>query len=302
VPAWQPIDANEEREGALSLGLCPDDPQTRYLGASDGLYRWDKTTEKWVQINQAGNQPVPGNVRDVLVSGNNCKDVFAAALDNGLWQIEGTTATYISTDVTPPVRSVSRRGDLLFAGTNGGILVYDKEKKEWPDIQTGVVNLITRQSEAEGRIYAALWGTGVAYNDTCAANSCPWVSIPALPNHIYVRDVLGSPADQQDQWILIATSAGVAYWAGGEWYEPLQPPQPAGNVFALAISPDGKAVFAAVEQGGVWYSQDKGRTWFELDALPYPIIDLTTASDGLYTTTTNNGVWRYSFHTNASDN
>ncbi len=291
VKAWAREERDETvRQDAFSLGICPSDPKIRYLGALDGLYKWDETNKAWKQINpEAGEQATLGTVRDVLVSGNNCEDVFAAALANGLWEIKGSTATPISKG-QPPVRSVSRRDNLLFVGTDEGILIYDVDAREWPDIDTGVTNLIPRQSRAGNRIYASVWGVGVVYNDECAADTCVWKLIDDTPpNHVYVRDVLGSPANAGN-WILIATSTGIAYW-DGSWHEPAKPPEPAGDVFALAQWTGSMITYAAVEWGGIWATSGNGNEWGGLGDLPYPIIDLTLGSDGLYATTTNNGVW-----------
>jgi hypothetical protein len=285
------LDVGSAHAGALSLALCltNNEIQIRYLGTLDGLYNWSQADKKWVKIQQ-----IPGNVWDVLITGENCNEIYAAALENGLWKKKADQVTQIPTNTIPPVGSVVSRDDYLFAGTDGGIKVYDIEQGQWTAIDTGVENLITEQSSSIGgeRIYAAVWTVGVAYNDTCAANNCPWETIQAPPNHIYVRDVLGNPQGP-NEWILIATSAGVTYWDGNTWHEPAQPPQPAGDVFALAMSPDGTTAYAAVNGGGVWATQDDGHTWFKLGELPYTIFDLTIGKDGLYATTTNNGVWRW---------
>ncbi len=289
---WSQLDDKEELDSALSLAICPSDPNIRYLGASDGLYHWSVNNSKWEQT--ATEALVPGSLRDVRVIGADCKEVYAAALEDGLFHVQGTAVSPLHASNTPPVRSLSFRDDFLFAGTNQGLLVYDLKEDKWPEIDTGVPDLITRQSEAGTRIFAAAWTVGIQVNDECRLNNCEWHEVPLPANKAFVRDVLGSPdgPPANPTWMVAATSAGIVRWDVNEWKDPTYPPQPAGNVFALAQSPE-SFIFAAVEGGGVWASNDLGRSWYEIGQLRLPVIDLLVVDDWLYATTTNAGVWRW---------
>lgn len=289
---WSQIDPEEEVNGALSLAICPSDPGIRYLGASDGLYHWSVANSKWEKT--TAETLIPGNVRDVRLNGEDCDTVYAAALENGLYRVQGSTVSPLHEDDTPPVRSLAFRDGFLFAGTNAGLHVYNLNTNKWPEIDTGVTELITRQSETSERIYAAAWTVGIRVNDDCGMSSCTWATVPLPAGNTFVRDVEGSPDGPPDKptWMVAATSNGVVRWNGSEWLDPIYPPQPAGNIFALAQSPGGP-VFAAVAGGGVWASNDLGSIWYELDQLRLPVIDLLVVDDWLYATTTNAGVWRW---------
>ena len=297
---WSQLDAGAEQEGALSLAICPTDPDIRYLGALDGLYHWSVANSKWEPVLQTqGADPVPGNVRDVRLRGQvgeGCDEVYAAALENGLWRVRAKTATPLHRPNTSPVRSLAFRDNFLFAGTDEGIRVYNVNNDQWQDIDTGVTNLITRQSETGTRIFAAAWTVGIRVNDVCETNNCAWEEVLLPTDNAFVRDVVGSAGGAPDKpdWMVAATSAGVVHWDGQAWEIPTFPPQPAGNVFALAQSSDG-IVFAAVGGGGIWASNanNRGDVWYEIGQLHRPVIDLVVVDDWLYATSTNEGIWRW---------
>lgn len=295
--------------GALSMGICETDSSFLFLGADDGLYKWSNV--KWERVTKVGNTDlVLSNVRDVLVTGNNCSEIYAATVNNGLWRITESEVTRLDENQSPPipaVRSVTKRDKLLFVGTNGGMKIYDMDKRSWHNTD-GTNYLITRQSQAGNRTYAAAWTFGVVFNDSCQLpDNCQWESKKIMPpENAFIRDVLGSPPED-DLWLLAATSNGIIYWDGNAWQNPALPPQPSGDVFALAESVDGEIAFAAVEGSGVWYSmaagQDsvKGQVWSSLGKLLLPIIDLTVTDTGLYATTTTSGVYLWPLPNGSAD-
>jgi len=295
--AWEQIDNDEtEKEGALSLAVCPGNQGIRYLGTLEGLFEWSEDNKAWSKVLQADNMDefVPGEIRDVLLTEDDCSVIYAAAFNNGLWRVKDNGGTRLdSVQNLPTTRSVALRDDFLFVGTSEGIKIYDVSKDERHN--TDVSDLITKQSKSGDRIYAAAWMDGVRFNDQCPKpDDCIWKEPLSQPSNALIRDVVGSPPGE-NPWIVAATTSGIFYWDRAEWKEPATPPKPVGNVFALAQSEDGIFVFAAVEGGGVWYSRtaDKGKDWYPLGNLHLPIIDLTVAGDSLYATTTNNGVWRW---------
>lgn len=299
--AWGQMDVGAAQAGALSLAVCPADPAVRYLGAAGGLYKWSPDDKKWDQVMQTEDptKPIPGAVWGVWLEGQHCDEVYAAALDKGLWRVAGDEVERLDEpeDGIPPVADVVIRGKLLFAGTDVGVHLYDLEQKEWRT--TSVEQLITRQSLAGERVYAAAWTFGVKYNDACGQNQsqCQWEELAAPADLAYVRDVLGSPEggpEDEDFWALAAASAGVIYWDGHTWKQPDNPPQPNGDTFALAQSSDGATVFAAVQGSGIWASNHRGENWwYELRNFDYLTRDLVVAGDTLYAVTPNNGVWQW---------
>ncbi len=295
---WKQLDKGAIQTGALSLAICPSNAEVRYLGTVNGLFSWSKDKNLWEQVYQTNgsNNPVPGSVWDV-VTDDNCSEIYAAALENGLWQVDGDKVTQIDDDDEadiPPVGSVVIRDGLLFAGTDEGVHIFEVDDEKWRP--TIVKELITRQSMAGDRVYVAAWTFGVKYNDSCPSETQCWEDNKAPDKFVFIRDVLGSTADETPGWVLAATSAGIVYWDGSNWLEPVDKPTPAGNVFALAQSQNGQSVFAAVEGGGIWASADRGANWYKLGELNFTTRDLTVAGDILYAVTTNNGVWQWSLN------
>ena len=298
---WKQMDGSAVQTGALSLAVCPADSTIRYLGAAGGLLKWSPDDKEWNPVMQTEDptKPIPGAVWDVWLEGEDCGEVYAAALENGLWRVaEGEVERLDEEDdEIPPIAGVVIRGKLLFAGTDGGVRLYDLDDKNWRPA-TDVTELITRQSMAGERVYVGAWTFGVKYNDACGQNQCPWEALPAPADLAYVRDVLGSPDGDPDDtnfWALAATSAGVIYWDGSQWVQPDTPPQPNGDTFALAQSTDGATIFAAVEGSGIWASDDKGLTWTRLGEFNRLTRDLTVAGNTLYAVTPNDGVWQWLF-------
>ncbi|WP_157913316.1 WD40/YVTN/BNR-like repeat-containing protein [Candidatus Promineifilum breve] len=303
------MDDGAVQAGALSLAVCPTDGKhdIRYLGAAGGLFKWLPGDKKWEQVMQTADPtpiPIPGAVWDVWLEGQDCNKVYAAALENGLWSVTVTSNKNEverldeEEDEIPPVGSVVIRNNLLFAGTDGGVRLYDLNDDEWRPATT-VTELITRQSMAGDRVYVAAWTFGVKYHDACGQNQCNnWQELPAPTNLAYVRDVLGSAeGDPNDPafWAVAATSAGVTYWNGTTWTQPDEDdgPQPNGDTYALAQTTDGATIFAAVEGSGIWTSADKGQTWTRLGEFNYLTRDLTVAGNVLYAVTPNDGVWQW---------
>lgn len=298
---WKQLDKGGRQAGALSLAICQNDRRILYLGTVNGLYLWS-TNSKWEQVHQKGNSgtPVPGSVWDIWIT-EDCNTVYAAALEAGLWEVSKNGEKYegqrIDEDDMPPTGSVIVRGDYLFAGTDGGIYRYDIAAKKWQS--TAVKQLITEQSLTDGRIYAADWGYGVRYNDSCDSNQCIWESIPAPLPLVYIRDVVGIDPQSPSTRVLTATSAGIAFHTAGTltgtWSQPTSAPQPPGNVFALEKSKSsaGYSVFAAVEGGGIWQSDDRGDTWYQIGALKFLTRDLVVVDNMLYAVTENDGVWQW---------
>lgn len=291
---WKQLDKGGGQVGALSLAICQNNRDILYLGTVNGLYLWS-TSNKWEQVHQREDPgtPVPGSVWDIWIT-EDCNTVYAAALEAGLWEVTQDEGVRIDTDQVPPTGSVIVRGNYLFAGTDGGIYRYAIDRKEWMPRDVG--KLITEQSLTDGRIYAADWGYGVWYNDSCNSNQCEWKSIPAPAPLVYIRDVVGINPQSLSTRVLTATSAGIAFHTAGTWSRPTSAPQPPGNVFALekSKSSGGYSVFAAVEGGGIWQSDDMGGvTWYQIGALKFLTRDLVVADNVLYAVTENDGVWQW---------
>lgn len=313
APNWRQTDVEDIRTGARSLAICRTDTSIRYLGTDEGLFQWSESDDDplkyvWKQIVAGNDIPVPPQVRQI-VFGESCEDVFIAALDSGVWmtndgsdweQLEPQDAALESS------RTVIWRNDVVYAGTDTGIYTYRLKMQEpkWDKVTDGI---ISRMSIAGNRIYAAVWMTGVTYNDLCSRQNCDWNDIPAPDGDGFVRDVLGEApiGDEAPSWLLLATASTVYHFDGTGWFRPEvdHAPQPEGNVFSLGMlnltsssREPTRIHLAGVEEGGVWATYDRGFTWKKVGALDATVRDIAVpgASERweIFAATFDSGVWR----------
>lgn len=285
-PQWEKVGATD-LTSLYTVGVCPSDVAKRFAATRDALYSW--ASGDWEIMPGA-----PANVRDFLFL-DDCT-VYAASFNGGVWQLVGDTWERVGTDALPAARSLALRGTDLYVGSRDGVFRYDTTSQPavaWEPIWTD--SNVTRLSRAgDQRLYAADFGLGARFNDACDDDSCDWPEVGVAPFGD-AFDVAGSATGTPPDWLVLATARGIYRWDGSQWSQPSAPPQPSGNVFALAVA--GDRVFAGVQNGGVWVSRDFGDTWLLFDDSPiFTIIDLVVVpGDGLYAVTPNDGVWRYPF-------
>lgn len=292
-PSWIRIGAPEETEDLYTATACPEDPTIRYAGGRNDFYRWDDN--KWALFSGA-----PANVRDILFPANDCDGAYMASYKSGVMKLSGTDWKQVGPTELPTARSLVRRGDHLYLAAQSGL--YRRAEAAAPNDPWAAINDVqdfTRLSQAGDRIYAAVFGQGVWYNDACAAplqTSCRWAPMETPP-FADAFDVVGSESGSPPEWTIMATARGLYRWDGTKWSRPEQPPEPLGYVFALA-QVDG-LIYAGLQNGGVWVSADMGETWYPRpinNAQNNTIIDLVVVpGDGIYATTPNNGVYRWPF-------
>lgn len=296
---WERI--GNELPGLYSFIACPTNRTRRYAGTSSALYRWtgEWATGSWEEMNGA-----PANVRDFLfVSDENdpCADIYAASYNGGVWRLQGDTWQPVGAEIDKSrnARTLARRDDWLYVGGNDGIYRYDVTAEmpgAWQPVLTGANSTVTRLSAAGDRLYAAVFGFGARYNDTCTTAPCEWTSLPAAPLRD-AFDVVGPPSGDPPAWLVLGTVRGIYRWDGTVWQAPAQAPQPLGYVFALAQVD--QRLYAGVQNGGVWFSDDQGANWQSAvppDALleGRTVVDLVVIEgDGLYAVTSSGGVWRW---------
>lgn len=285
-PGWYQIDSTPV-SNLYTFIACPTGPQ-RYAGATNALYEWK--SGGWSPMAGA-----PTDVRDFLFVANetdNCQDLYAASFNGGVWRLDGQTWGRVGANDLPFARTLALRDGKLYVGTRSGVFRFDLSAGgDWEQVSNGNV---TRLSRSGNRLYAAVFGEGVTYNDSCDAAPCEWTPI-GEPDFKDAFDVAG---DEKGNWVVMATATGIYRWDKTEnkWLPPTTPPQPPGTVFALA-EVHGR-LFAGVQLGGVWVSNDHGDTWAfinELDALKdKTVIDLIfIPQSGLYVVTPDDGVWRW---------
>lgn len=284
-PQWEEV-GETHLTSLYTVGVCPSGETKRFAATRDALYRWE--SGDWEIMPGA-----PANVRDFLFL-DACA-VYAASFNGGVWRLDEQNQTWqrIGTDALPAARSLARRDEKLYVGSRDGVARYDTTSQPaaaWEPVLTG--SNVTRLSRAGERLYAADFGLGARFNDACDDTACAWPEVGDAPFGD-AFDVAGSAAGAPTEWVVLATARGLYRWDGSAWSQPSAPPQPAGNVFALAVV--GDWVYAGVQNGGVWVSRDLGDTWALFEESPiFTIIDLVVVSgDGLYAVTPNEGVWRW---------
>ena len=298
-PKWQPIGG--ELTALYTFISCPTDAGKRYAGTRDGLYEW--VAGSWEIMAEA-----PKNVRDFLYfdDGDNdpCDTLYAASFDGGVWLLDEQKWKQVGEEPLITARTLAQRGDELLAGSRDGVFSFDTTStaadNDWQPILTA--NNVTKLSLAGDRLYAAVFGLWARYNDTCDDTACDWPEVGDAPFGD-AFDVAGAPPGEETEtspaWVVLATARGIYRYRPDDnaWLQPTAPPQPAGNVFALAQVH--QSVIAGVQNGGVWTSGDMGATWSPFLMTPgltlagATVIDLVyVPGDGLYAVTPSNGVWR----------
>lgn len=310
--AWQPL---EDRSTVLAdvrgIGVCPGNSDRLYVGTVGSTYVWSGSF--WEALPEAS----PINVRDFTFRGGSCDRVYAAALDEGVWQeSEGKWTLFGPSDDLAGVRAVSLRGERLFAGTADGIKYADEqsapddaERSDPDDVvwkDTSVDQLVSSLSLSSKRLFAGVWLVGEQHNNQSQKPE-RW-SEPTFPEtpavDTLVRDVIGPPnadIDLPEPW-LMATSNGAYFWREGAWH--LSADLQGQLVYTLlgysyqtGCEPPITLGLAGLSDGGVRVTYDEGRTWSPLGTLSdgtnaLTVFDMAVANDGsLFAATPNNGVW-----------
>lgn len=292
-PVWELLDGGDVKENARSLAICPNNSSILYLGTDEGLFKW--TGSAWEPV----QGDVPGSVREIAF-GATCDRAYAAVLGDGVWGTNNGQSWSRVGALAPELKSsrtVIVRGDRLYTGTDTGIHYYipgSGSHGSWTQIDYTKDMVIARLALAGDRIFAGIWEEGVLYNDPCDEDACGWEPIPGPSNDSFVRDVIGRPpqnAGDPPDWLLFATATTVHWWNGKAWASPTVAPQPIGNVFSLAGN-DGLH-YAGVENGGVWVTDDEGKSWKKLGDLSATVRDIVLLDDKLYVATFDDGVWRW---------
>lgn len=279
-PEWELVE--DDFEGIVetwSVASCGSGvSEVSYIGTDDGLYQWQATDSTWARV----GGPV-GEVRGIAFAETDCDVVYATSVDNGVWK-RAVNGSWSRVDVNLSyARAVVVRGGQVFASGGFGVRYANVTDGPHNWQATGIVALTTNLNlqPDTGRIYAAVGGVGVAYNDAAESGN-HWVTIPAPTGDSAVQDVWGLATNPDE--VLLGTTSRLYYWDGSAWTQVLSQ-----ATYTLA---QGQPALFAGQAGGVQQSAD-GVNWTPLGQLSHTVRDLFIFDGYLYAATTE-GLWRWS--------
>ncbi|WP_020006937.1 WD40/YVTN/BNR-like repeat-containing protein [Salinicoccus albus] len=290
----------------LCLAADPASPGRLYGGTFDnGLWISDDSGETW---ERAGTGITYNRVMSVAVSPtevrNGYRVVWAGTEPSGLFRSEDGGRTWIdcpalldlpskSTWSFPPrphthhVRWIEpdpHDENRIFVGIElGGVMKSEDKGRTWEDRKPGSqhdCHMLTIHPHVSGRVYEAAGG---GYAESADAGAT-WQTVnEGLEPYNYLVGIAVDPADENTMVASAAQSPRTAYRPEGantilvrrEKQGPWTPvheglPEAYGStVFALATDPSAPGVFYAVNNQGVYLSDDGGKTWEQM-SLKWP--------------------------------
>lgn len=194
-----------------------------------------------------------------------------------------------------PLNDLARRDGLLWAASDGGLLVWDERTGD-------VVKFTSEHGLAENRttsvtigLDGAIW-VGTASAGVSRYDGTIWqtfTSADGLPGDS-VRDL----AVGADGTLWAATADGIGRYDGRRWFSYNRSRTllqlPSNNVTSLALAPDGVTIFAGTSEGVVQFN---GRSWNSLAQIGSEAIntvqDVAVTSDGRLWAATQAGLTVY---------
>ncbi|MBI3112414.1 MAG: T9SS type A sorting domain-containing protein [Ignavibacteriales bacterium] len=253
---WQQVNTGLENRYVLSLALSSEGTVMAGTGGA-GIYESALQTVNWSSKNN-GFSSLDRPVLHKTPEGR----LYAGSYRGGLFKSDdhgGTWTSVHSIFKNHGILSIasSLQGD-LYVGTNETPSVYRSRDNglNWTPLSDGLSDPSTYSMgvTGSGTVFAAST-TGMNRLD---AQSDKWVPINVLAN-LYVNDIVTIDSSL----VLVATESGVyrSTNAGTTWTLQFQGMQTAHlSIKALFFLPNG-TVAAASDLGGVYISQDSGKSW-----------------------------------------
>ncbi|MBK8901041.1 MAG: hypothetical protein IPM53_07655 [Anaerolineaceae bacterium] len=194
-----------------------------------------------------------------------------------------------------PLNDLARRDGLLWAASNGGLLVWDERTGEVAKF-TSEHGLAENRTTSvaiglDGSIWVGTASAGVGRYDGAAWQT--FTSADGLPGNS-VRDL----AISADGTVWAATADGIGRYDGRRWFSYNRRrtllPLPGSNVTSLALAPDGVTIFAGTSEGVLRFN---GRSWNSLAQVGSEAIntvqDVAVTPDGRLWAATQAGLTVY---------
>jgi photosystem II stability/assembly factor-like uncharacterized protein len=255
--SWQHVVEHE----TFAVNVHPTDPNVVFAGTSDGVYR---STDRGKTF-QRTQFPDKTQIWSFLVDAGNPKLVYAGASPIAMYRSEDTGETWRKLpDPAMPDRAVmpfacrvmrlaqhpSKPGTILAALEVNGVMRTDNGGESWTDVTSGLLDL-AKQPHLKSKIVSNTYNEGMLDGHAIAIS-------PADPNGAIVAVRMG----------LFHTPDG------GETWEDMELGRFSPSTYGrdIKVSPqDGKTMYAALsvaaasKDGGVYRTQDSGKTWKRFD-------------------------------------
>jgi len=255
---WQhPVTAHE----TYTVNVHPTNPAVVFAGTSDGVYR---STDRGKTF-QRTNFPDKTQIWSFLVDAGNPKLVYAGASPIAMYRSEDTGETWRKLpDPAMPDRAVMpfacrvmrlaqhpTKPDTIYAALEvNGVMRTDNGGESWTDVSTGLLEL-AKQPHLKSKIVSNTYNEGMLDGHAIAIS-------PADPDGVIVAVRMGlfHTADRGETW----EDMEVGRFSPSTYGRDIKVSPQDGNTLYSALS-----VAAASKDGGVYRSQDAGKTWKRFD-------------------------------------
>jgi photosystem II stability/assembly factor-like uncharacterized protein len=255
---WQhPVTEHE----TYTVNVHPTNPDVVFAGTSDGVYR---STDRGKTF-QRTNFPDKTQIWSFLVDAGNPKLVYAGASPIAMYRSEDTGETWRKLpDPAMPDRAVMpfacrvmrmaqhpTKPDTIYAALEvNGVMRTDNGGESWADVSTGLLEL-AKQPHLKSKIVSNTYNEGMLDGHAIAIS-------PADPDGVIVAVRMGlfHTADRGETW----EDMEVGRFSPSTYGRDIKVSPQDGNTLYSALS-----VAAASKDGGVYRSQDAGKTWKRFD-------------------------------------
>jgi len=283
-------DRNLGGKTVYALAGCNDG--TLFAGAEDGIYRRAPSDDQWTRERSA-----TGEVRGLDASPD-CALVYAAAREVGVLRRDSDDGSWhvVSSPDMEQAWTVALAGNKVLAGGEFGVRYSVTSTVHiWAVLPAFGNWSVGSLSQSGGRVYAAVWGSGVWYCDE--GNLDQWQSINDGLETVYTLQAIGSPTNNTAHGF-VGVNDGFYRWNSNRWE---RGPEPWGSTPTFAFVADGATLYAGQENNGVLHSIDGGLTWGQMNTgwRPPPsevrtlLIHLDTHGRRWLYAGTSDGVWRF---------
>lgn len=256
--SWSPANVGLNGGHIRALAIDPDNGQTIYAGtdggvvskSSDGGGTWSPTGALG-SSNRVAALAIDRNNSQTIYAGTSWSGLFKSSNAGGTWNLSGVAPFGVYSVVIDPGNSQT-----VYAGTDSGLYQSGDGGSSWAIVNSGfpspyplVFSLVIDPNNSQ-IVYAALWGDGVYKSTNSGAN---WVYMGMSGN--YIRSLAIDASNSQV--IYAATDNGGVHQSlnGGGTWSPVNSGLFNLAAQALAIDPNGQALYAGTYGGSVFKGQ-----------------------------------------------